>query len=198
VAAPIVVPSGVPAAALEADPLLAELYDYAHATPYVPLDDRVRALAAELDAGTDDLAEYVLAAGRFVYRAFAYRPGSTTVRTKLAEVIETRSGVCQDFAHVLLALLRLRGIPARYASGYIYDGSGSVLGAEASHAWVEAYLPPFGWVGYDPTNDRLVDDSFVLVAHGRDYADVSPTRGVYRGGPHGTLDVTVAIDAPDQ
>jgi transglutaminase-like putative cysteine protease len=117
------------------------------------------------------------------------------VRTPVAQVIAARTGVCQDFAHLLIAVARARGIPARYASGYIYNGGGTVLGAEASHAWVEAYLPPFGWVGFDPTNDRLVDETFVLVAVGRDYGDVSPTRGVYRGAGGGEMVVNVAVEA---
>jgi transglutaminase-like putative cysteine protease len=110
--------------------------------------------------------------------------------------VELRSGVCQDFAHVQVALARLHGIPARYVSGYIHTRSGDdVLGAEASHAWCEAYLPPYGWVGYDPTNARLIDDQFVKIAVGRDYRDVSPVRGVYKGASQGLLSVNVAVEA---
>jgi transglutaminase-like putative cysteine protease len=143
----------------------------------------------------DDLAAYFQAAGSYLHRNFSYRPGVTDVRTTVADVIQARAGVCQDFAHVLIALARSRGIPARYASGYIFRGTASTLGADASHAWAEAYLPPYGWVGFDPTNDRLVDESFVLVALGRDYGDVSPTRGLYRGAEAATLSVAVAVGA---
>ncbi|HZO93292.1 MAG TPA: transglutaminase family protein [Candidatus Baltobacteraceae bacterium] len=187
-------PNGVTAAWIEADPRTPELWDMRHASTYVDVE-AARAFAAEIDAPADDVAAFFLAAGRHIHRTFTYRQGTTTVRTPVAEVIAAREGVCQDFAHVLIATARARGIPARYASGYIYSGGSNVLGAEASHAWAEAYLPPFGWVGFDPTNDRLVDDTFVLVALGRDYGDVSPTRGVYRGAAQGEMVVSVAVDA---
>jgi len=186
---------GVRAADLEADPRLPELAEFRGTTPYVRVDESVAALAAEIAAPPDDLAAYFLAAGSFVHRNFSYRPGVTDVRTTVADVIAARAGVCQDFAHVLIALARSRGIPARYASGYIFRGVAGTLGADASHAWAEAYLPPFGWVGFDPTNERVVDDGFVLVALGRDYGDVSPTRGLYRGAEAATLSVAVAVGA---
>jgi transglutaminase-like putative cysteine protease len=195
----------VTAAELAADPRLPELDEFRHTTPYVCVDDTVADLAREIAAShgaasdgatpDDDLAGYFQAAGSFLHRNFSYRPGVTDVRTTVADVIAARAGVCQDFAHVLIALARSRGIPARYASGYIFRGTASTLGADASHAWAEAYLPPHGWVGFDPTNDRLVDDSFVLVALGRDYGDVSPTRGLYRGAEAATLSVAVAVGA---
>jgi transglutaminase-like putative cysteine protease len=189
---------GVRAADLEADPRLPELAEFRGTTPYVRVDDTVAALAAEIAAPADDLAAYFFAAGSYLHRTFSYRPGVTDVRTTVADAIAARAGVCQDFAHVLIALARSRGIPARYASGYIFRGVAGALGADASHAWAEAYLPPFGWVGFDPTNDRLVDDGFVLVALGRDYGDVSPTRGLYRGAEAATLSVAVAVGAaPD-
>ena len=182
---------------LEADPRFAELAEFRGSTPYVRVDDTVAALAHDIAAPDDDLAAYFLAAGSFLHRNFAYRPGVTDVRTTVADVIAARAGVCQDFAHVLIALARSRGIPARYASGYIFRGIAGALGADASHAWAEAYLPPFGWVAFDPTNERLVDDGFVLVAVGRDYGDVSPTRGLYRGVEAATLSVAVAVGATE-
>jgi transglutaminase-like putative cysteine protease len=188
----------VRAADLDADPRVAELAEFRGSTPYVLVDDSVAALASQIDAPNDDLAAYFLAAGSYLHRNFNYRPGVTDVRTTVADAIAARAGVCQDFAHVLIALARSRGIPARYASGYIFRGVADTLGADASHAWAEAYLPPFGWVGFDPTNERLVDDGFVLVALGRDYGDVSPTRGLYRGAEAATLSVAVAVGAsPD-
>ena len=185
----------VHAADLEADPRVPELAEFRGTTPYVRVDDTVAALARDIAAPEDDLAAFFLAAGSFLHRNFAYRPGVTDVRTTVADVIAARAGVCQDFAHVLIALARSRGIPARYASGYIFRGVAGTLGADASHAWAEAYLPPFGWVAFDPTNERLVDDGFVLVALGRDYGDVSPTRGLYRGVEAATLSVAVAVGA---
>ncbi len=188
-------PHDVGAAQLAADPLTAELADYRDSTPYIALGSQVARLADAVPAPAADLSAYFLAAGSFIHDAFTYRPGVTTVRTTVADVIDAGAGVCQDFAHLLIAVARTRGIPARYASGYVYSGRGDTLGAEASHAWAEAYLPPYGWVGFDPTNDRLVDDGFVLVAVGRDYGDVSPTRGLYHGRDPGTIAVSVAVDA---
>lgn len=95
----------------------------------------------------------------------------------------------------MIAVLRDAGIPARYVSGYIFRGESQILGAEASHAWCEAYLPPYGWVGFDPTNDLIVNDYFVKVAIGRDYRDVSPVRGVYRGSVRSEMHVNVAMNA---
>jgi transglutaminase-like putative cysteine protease len=171
-----------------------ELHEFLQASPFVALDPEVRRVAEEeVPAGTDDLAAYFFAAGKYVHDTFTYVKGSTTVRTPVGEALRTRTGVCQDYAHVLIALTRARGIPARYASGYIFAGDDGITGAEASHAWAEAYLPGRGWVGFDPTNDRVVDDTFVLVALGRDYGDVSPTRGLFRGFADGELSVEVAI-----
>ena len=191
-------PLGVDAAHLEGDAATPELFEFRTDSPCVTIDDGVRRVAETIEAPLDDLAAYFLAAGRYIYDEFIYHPGLTTVHTTVAETLVSRAGVCQDFAHVLVALGRARGIPTRYASGYIHLGDVPVLGADASHAWAEAYLPPYGWIGFDPTNNRIVDETFVLVAVGRDYGDVSPTRGLYRG-PVGTLSVSVAVDgASDQ
>ncbi|MFN2460764.1 MAG: transglutaminase domain-containing protein [Candidatus Velthaea sp.] len=189
---PSEIPARVDAAALETDPALAELDEFRTDSPYVTVDDAVRSVANAIAAPRGDLAAYFMAAGKYVHDRFTYHPGLTTVQTTVGETLESLAGVCQDFAHVLVALGRARGIPTRYASGYIHLGGAGVLGADASHAWAEAYLPPYGWVGFDPTNDRVVDDTFVLVALGRDYGDVSPTRGLYRGRK-GSLSVSVAV-----
>jgi transglutaminase-like putative cysteine protease len=191
----VTTPQDVDAAQLDADPRTPELAEFRGTTPYVHIDDDVARLARDVPAPDDDLAGYFLAAGSFIHHNFRYRAGVTDVRTTVADVIAAREGVCQDFAHVLIALARSRGIPTRYASGYIFRGAAGALGADASHAWAEAYLPPYGWIGFDPTNDRLVDDGFVLVAIGRDYGDVSPTRGLYRGAEAATLSVAVAVGA---
>ena len=101
----------------------------------------------------------------------------------MIDAIETRQGVCQDFAHIMIALVRRLKIPCRYVSGYLYrraqDHDRSVV--DATHAWVEAFLPPLGWVGFDPTNCLLAGDRHIRTAIGRDYADVPPTRGIFRG-----------------
>ena len=192
------VPHDVDRMRLDADPATPTFYDFLQESPFIAIDDRIRSVASGIDAPANDLAAFALAASHMIHETFVYQPGTTTVQTTVAEALAARTGVCQDYAHVLIALARSRGIPARYASGYIFNGA-TTLGAEASHAWAEVYLPPYGWVGLDPTNDRIVDDLFVLIAIGRDYSDVSPTRGLFRGPSAGTLSVTVAVDtAGDQ
>ena len=119
-----------------------------------------------------------------VHERFAYRPDVTDVETSAVEVLGHSSGVCQDFAHVLIGLCRAIGIPARYVSGYIVAGrepDAPTRGADASHAWVEAFTPTHGWRGFDPTNDLLASERHVKMAVGRDYHDVPPTRGSFRG-----------------
>jgi transglutaminase-like putative cysteine protease len=131
----------------------------------------------------------------WVNREFRYDPTVTTYDTHLEEAFHLRAGVCQDFTHVMLGLCRSQGIPARYASGYLYNGPrDSLIGAQASHAWCEVYFPGIGWIGFDPTNNTLADDRYVKVAVGRDYDDVSPVRGSYYGFGHCQMDVQVLVE----
>jgi transglutaminase-like putative cysteine protease len=181
---------------LENDAGLGALFDQRRESRYVRFVPQLLALAGEAGAPGRDLAEWFLTLGSFVNRAFTYEKGATTVHSTVAEVVAARAGVCQDLAHVMIGLLRLQGIPARYVSGYVFSGQQDrVLGAEASHAWCEAYLPPNGWVGFDPTNDTLIDERFVKIAVGRDYGDVSPIRGIYKGAAQSTMSVDVAVAA---
>jgi transglutaminase-like putative cysteine protease len=133
-----------------------------------------------------------------IRRDFAFRPGATTISTPVAQVMAHRAGVCQDFAHAMIAGLRALGLPARYVSGYVRTrpppGQKRRQGADASHAWVGCWLgPEFGWVDLDPTNDLVVADEHVLLGWGRDYADVSPVRGMLLGGGRQTLEVSVDL-----
>ncbi len=139
----------------------------------------------------------VLALSDGVYRAFEYRPQSTRVDSPIDEALSSRQGVCQDFAHVLTALVRRLGIPCRYVSGYLFHAKGERSAEGATHAWVEALLPGSGWVGIDPTSNVLAGPRHVRVAVGRDYADVAPTRGVYKGVAAGTLAVVVHVSRDD-
>lgn len=181
--------------ALTADAQLVALYDYLRMSPLVEFGSELTALSGEIGEPEEDLLEWYARAGGYLKEHFEYVKRATTVRTTVAESVRLRAGVCQDFAHVLIALCRHNAIPARYVSGYVFSGQAdSVLGAEASHAWCEAYLPPLGWVGYDPTNGKLVDEHFVKIAIGRDYRDVSPVRGVYKGVAQSTMSVNVAMD----
>jgi len=137
-----------------------------------------------------------------IYRMFAYVPNSTQVDSPIEEALQTRRGVCQDFAHIMIALLRSLRVPCRYVSGYMFHRDPtqekqdrSVEGA--SHAWVEALVPRLGWVAFDPTNNLIGADRHIRVAIGRDYADVPPTRGVYKGEAHSRLSVAVTVSPSD-
>ncbi len=191
------IPSPVTKDQLNADPNLRWFYDELHESQYVTFGPELQALSTEIgEPGADDLVAWYLYAGSTIKRTFAYNKNATNVQTEIDESIRARAGVCQDYAHILVALCRLNGVPARYVSGYIYSGQeGSVLGADASHAWCEAYLGPHGWVGYDPTNDTLIDDRFARIGVGRDYRDVSPVRGVYKGASRSSMSVNVAMEA---
>jgi transglutaminase-like putative cysteine protease len=140
-------------------------------------------LLRELNARLHDFIEYV--------------PSSTRVDSPIDEAIERHAGVCQDFAHIMIALARQVGIPCRYVSGYLHHREKDHVRSteSATHAWVDAFLPHLGWVGFDPTNDLLTNESHIRTALGRDYADVPPTRGVYRGSTASELQVAVQVTA---
>jgi len=135
-----------------------------------------------------------MAMSEFVYRHFAYKKGITNVETVVDEIWRIRAGVCQDFAHVLLVMLRLAGIPARYVSGYICPINHELRGEGATHAWVEALIPFYGWLGLDPTNNCMVSDRHVRLAIGRSFSDCTPVKGTYKGSSEHTLEVAVTIE----
>jgi transglutaminase-like putative cysteine protease len=135
-----------------------------------------------------------------IHRDFKYAPGSTTIRTSAIEAFEARQGVCQDFAHIMIGCLRSRGLAARYVSGYLRTlpprgADAAYVGADASHAWVSVFCPPFGWIDLDPTNDVHVSSDHIIIAWGRDFGDVSPLRGVIVGGGRHRLSVRVSVQA---
>ena len=134
-----------------------------------------------------------------LYDKFDYVPNSTNVDSPIDDALRTRQGVCQDFAHIMIALVRQLKIPCRYVSGYLYHGSEDKdrSPAGATHAWVEAYLGEAGWVAFDPTNNLLGSERHVCVAVGRDYSDVPPTRGVYKGEADSELSVRVIVQPVD-
>ncbi|WP_158749124.1 transglutaminase family protein [Acidobacterium sp. S8] len=134
-----------------------------------------------------------------LHDAIAYVPRSTRVDSPIDEALESRAGVCQDFSHIMIALVRHLGIPCRYVSGYLYHRPTDHVRstASATHAWVDAFLPRLGWVGFDPTNDLLAHESHIRTALGRDYDDVPPNRGVYRGITSSELRVNVQVTAHD-
>lgn len=174
-------------------------------SPYVPRLPGLRDWAAPSLAPGRPVAEAALALMHRLHREFHYDSGSTQVDTPLAQAYEQRRGVCQDFAHLLIGALRMHGVPARYVSGYLLTraapGEPALVGADASHAWVQVYapgtpgVPADGWLDLDPTNDLVPAASHVRLALGRDYGDVAPLRGVIRGGGAHTLSVSVHTQA---
>ena len=194
---------GVPLADLPAfaDALDAH-YDFLMPTGYVPHVPTLRRIvdAAERDSdGT--CAGFVQAAERLVHSSFRYEKGATHVQSSICDALELGAGVCQDFAHMLLGVVRMRGLPGRYVSGYLVPRRTAepgasveeVVGGQASHAWMEVFLPEGGWFALDPTLGAPVLLQHVRVAYGRDYGDVAPVRGVYKGqaGQHLSVDVRV-------
>jgi transglutaminase-like putative cysteine protease len=150
-----------------------------------PVSDHTSAESVEL--ALDELT-------RAISRDFAYDRAVTNVYSSVDEVLALRAGVCQDFAHLFIAVARAMGVPARYVSGYIHSGraaGGARSVAPASHAWAEAWAPGRGWVGYDATHPVRTTDHHVRLAVGRDYSDAAPTRGIYVGSASGTMDVSV-------
>jgi transglutaminase-like putative cysteine protease len=130
-----------------------------------------------------------------IYEAFAYEAGVTRADSPIDDVLKARAGVCQDFAHVMIAICRGWGLPARYVSGYLFTDrkAGDRSDPDATHAWVEVFLPSLRWVGFDPTNNILAAERHIACAVGRDYSDVPPSRGVYKGEAESELAVGVTV-----
>lgn len=153
-------------------------------------------LARELNLGrrTDPLTT-MRTLNHSLFDMLSYTPQSTKVDSPIDDALRERRGVCQDYAHIMIALVREMGIPCRYVSGYLFHHADARdrSAQDATHAWVEAWLPGLEWVGFDPTNNLITGDRHIRVAVGRDYADVPPTRGVYRGGAEGDLSVSVQV-----
>jgi len=176
-----------------------EAIEYRRPSRLVPIGSVLKPFGERFVKANESVVETVWAANRWIHENFEYVPGATDVRTPLDQVISIRKGVCQDFAHVLLSIFRTGGIPARYVSGYIepvdptQPGS-ELIGAAASHAWVEVLLPGGRWWGLDPTNHQAVGERHIKVAVGRDYDDVAPFRGTFKGVTQQELEVSVEID----
>jgi len=147
------------------------------------------------ERSTDDTPYQVsLRFCQYVYDNFEYIKGVTTVETTLDEIWKLKAGVCQDFAHILMEMLRLVHIPARYVSGYICTYKNGLRGEGATHAWAEAYIPDYGWLGIDPTNNCIANETHVRLAVGRNFTDCSPVKGIYKGASTHKLEVAVSVD----
>ncbi|PWB32987.1 transglutaminase [Pseudomonas sp. SDI] len=188
------------ALAYSGQPLPAEHLDacrYRFESPYVRLKQRLVQFAEACFPAGQPVLLGVQALMETIFREFTFDAGATQVATPLLEVLERRRGVCQDFAHLMLACLRSRGLAARYVSGYLLTqpppGQPRLIGADASHAWVSVFCPGQGWVDFDPTNNLRPALEHITVAWGRDFSDVSPLRGVILGGGSHDPQVQVTV-----
>lgn len=174
-------------------------YDFLQSSTYVDVNAELWRMAIDATEGQTDSWQAAQAVMRHVHREFRYQPAVTHAHTHMRDVLQSRVGVCQDFTHVMLGLCRAIKLPARYVSGYLYNGPLDQLkGAQASHAWVEVYILGHGWIGLDPTNGRLADGQYVKVGAGRDFADVSPVKGTYRGTAKRELFVDVQVSRMEE
>jgi transglutaminase-like putative cysteine protease len=195
---PIVLPTALPLASWdEADRLThtSAYWEWLQPSPLTAAPPALHALAAEfgIDRSVDPLTA-VLTINRQLHDSFTYDPTSTLVDTPIDEPLAHRSGVCQDFTHIMLALVRhILRLPCRYVSGYLYHRDDDRSADDATHAWTEVYLPTLGWVGFDPTNNLVAGERHIRVALGQDYSDVPPTHGIFRGGADSELSVAVKV-----
>lgn len=164
------------------------------AQPSSPALEEFKAARGGIDRG-DDVLDSIRTLGSVLYEAFEYSPGTTAADSPIEHVLVTGQGVCQDYAHVMISILRDWGVPARYVSGYL-GPDGDLTSSNESHAWVECWLPGLGWCGFDPANNCDCDQRHVRAAVGRDYADVPPVRGVFRGSANSALTTRVEV-VPD-
>ncbi len=166
------------------------MFDFLQESRFVELSPEVWRLAVDASLTVTDTWQAARALMGFVHAQLKYEPSSTTVHTHMRDVLRDKRGVCQDFAHVMIGLCRVLKIPALYVSGYLATET-----ASATHAWVEVLIPGVGWRALDPTHNRPADETYIKIAVGRDYADVPPVTGNYKGTTNRTLKVEVNIRA---
>jgi transglutaminase-like putative cysteine protease len=167
-------------------------YEFVFDSPFVVAMPQLAEYAGPSFPPGRPLAEAVTELSHRIYTEFRYEPKSTSVEMPLLEVLQNRRGVCQDFAHIMIGALRSLHLSARYVSGYLRSGA-KYHGAEASHAWVAVFLPGYGWLNLDPTNDVIPSEGHVTLAWGRDYGDVTPVKGIALGGGGQTVEVEVSV-----
>jgi transglutaminase-like putative cysteine protease len=179
-------------------------YEFLNSSRFVPFSERLRKFfwMAVRPGDHEDVAAYVMRVVAYVRDQFEYETTKTNVSSSLNDILKSGGGVCQDFAHLTIGLLRLAGVPARYVSGYLAPAPPSPanrdLSQQASHAWLEAWLPHLGWTAYDPTHRCRADNRHLKIAIGRDYADVPPLKGVYRSdGAKAEMTVMLNVEPAD-
>lgn len=178
-------------------------FEYLNSSRFVPFSERLRKFfwMAVRPGEKEDVASYVMRVVTYVRDQFEYETTKTHVFSSLNDILKTGGGVCQDFAHLTIGIMRLAGVPARYVSGYLAparSGGGPDSGQQASHAWLETWLPGLGWTAYDPTHRCRADERHLRVAIGRDYGDVPPLKGVYRSdGARSAMTVALNVEPAD-
>lgn len=175
----------------------AEVSQYLLPSHYVPYSLEIKKFAEDCFTDGETLWNVCHSLMKKIFTSLKFTPGFTTINTPVEEVVKSRKGVCQDFAHLMIACLRNMGVPARYVSGYLETfpppGKKKLVGSDASHAWVAVYFPEIGWVEFDPTNNLLPADNHILVAFGRDYFDVAPLKGIIFSSGNQQVDVKVDV-----
>jgi transglutaminase-like putative cysteine protease len=180
----------------EQDSIRMDFAEFLAPTKLVPNEPIAVRIASEARSGAGiSPAAFLRSLNRRLNEFLAYDPNATHVHTTLREVATTRRGVCQDFAHFMLAACRSQGIPSRYVSGYhlVEPGVLTTNGDEAMHAWAECLLPDGRWYGFDPTNDGMATEQYIRVFYGRDYSDASPLRGIYNGAKEDSMEIKVRV-----
>jgi transglutaminase-like putative cysteine protease len=172
------------------------LLDFSQPEP-MKQKSKLSSIVSDIRSESDAPIHFIQRVSNYIFQEFTYEKGITTIETTVDDIMEHRSGVCQDFAHLMLQMLRMQGIPARYVSGYICPNRDGARGAGATHAWVEAWVPNIGWVGIDPTNNRWVSDEHVSLAVGRNFADCTPVKGTFKGPANQALHVLVSVSYED-
>ncbi len=181
------------------DPQTIETRMFVLESEFIEFSDEIKKYSLESFSEGRPLLEAVEDLMFRIYKEFKYDPGFSSIATPLEEVLKHRKGVCQDFAHLAIACLRMQGLAARYISGYLEtippEGKERLVGADASHAWFSVFVPHLGWVDFDPTNAKIPDEQHITAAWGRDYADVAPLKGViFGGGAKNKLEVSVDVE----
>ena len=163
----------------------------------IQLQTDINEIGNTVVSSDNSIAATIQNCSEYIFKNFNYIKGITTIETTVEEILEQRAGVCQDFAHVMLQILRTLKIPSRYVSGYICPNQNGLRGEGATHAWVEAWIPEYGWAGIDPTNNVWVSNTHVRLAVGRHFTDCSPVKGTFKGSAKQNLSVYVSVGYED-
>jgi len=164
---------------------------------YIQSRSQINEIVRFVYSPDDSIAITIKNCSDYIFKYFNYIKGITNIETTIDEILEKKAGVCQDFAHIMLQILRTLKIPCRYVSGYICPNQRGLRGEGATHAWVEAWVPRSGWAGIDPTNNVWVTNTHIKLATGRDFSDCSPVKGTFKGPANQQLTVFVSVDYED-